>query len=83
MNDIINIKPVWDNVEVGFFRHFKLKMKIIWAVLTDSYTNSDRHQCWWLWGDNTILISFDKGTYDGRSCGFNNYCTCKWRKKSK
>lgn len=64
----------------GVFRHFKLKMKIIWAVLTNEYCNSDSHSCWWLSTDETILITFDKKTYHSRSCGFDQHCTCEWKK---
>ena len=44
-------------------RHLKLKLKIIWILLTDAYTNSDKEQCWWLWGDDNILVTFGKENY--------------------
>lgn len=48
-------------------RHWKKKLTIIWYLLTDQYTNSDEQKCWWLWIPNeTVLITFDKETYDNR-----------------
>lgn len=44
-------------------RHFKLKVQIIWAIITDNYTNCNKKKCWWLWSDDHISISFGKQIY--------------------
>ena len=45
-------------------RDFKLKMTIIWLVLTDSYTSCSRDKCWWLWSrKEKIVIAFGEEHY--------------------
>ncbi len=44
-------------------RDFKLKLKIIWCVLTDKYTSNPYDKCWWLWNDKNIMICFGKKNF--------------------
>lgn len=41
-------------------RHLKLRLKIIWLLLTNQYTNSDKEKKWHLWGfpDRDVFIGF-------------------------
>jgi len=42
-------------------RDFKLKIKLIFLILTNKYTASTKWKCWYMWDkEDKILISFDK-----------------------
>lgn len=40
-------------------RDFKLRVRIIWYLLTNRYTSSKKYQAWWLW-DGTTKITLSK-----------------------
>jgi len=51
-------------------RDFKLKLNIIWLLLTNKYTSSTKYSCWYLWGgsNKSIMITFDSySKYDRES----------------
>ena len=46
-------------------RDFKLRMKIIWSLLKNDYTKSEKYNCWWLWNNKDyIRISFGKENFN-------------------
>lgn len=47
-------------------RDFKVKLKIIWLLLSDQYTKSTKNKCFWMW-HSKILITFDRETFDNRN----------------
>lgn len=49
-------------------RDFKLKLKLIFRILSGSYTTSEKHKCWWLWDDGVrdekVIICFGKDNFE-------------------
>jgi len=50
------------------FRDIKLRLKIIWTLINNNYTNSDEKNVWWLWIDShrgkvKIVFNDGKGAY--------------------